>query len=58
MDDNNYSELRVEEAIYRFMNRDYDSNGRGGLFIVNNPRQDLREVEIWYQMHWYLNELE
>ena len=39
----------------RFMNRNYDRNGRGGLFTVKNPEHDMRSTEIWYQMCMYLN---
>ena len=43
-------------VINRFLNRRYEPNGRGGLFILKHCRQDLRDVDIWYQMMWYLNE--
>lgn len=46
----------VEEVIDRFLNREYDPNGRGGLFVINN-RKDLRGVEIWVQAMWYLDEV-
>ena len=39
-----------------FLNREYEPNGRGGLFTVNNSPADMRTVEIWYQFMWYLNE--
>ena len=31
----------------------------GGMFIGigGNPAKDMRTVEIWYQMCWYLNEI-
>ena len=40
-----------------FLNRQYEADGRGGLFIVRNSRFDLRTVEIWYQAMWYLDEV-
>lgn len=57
MSDNRFDERYLDNVITRFLNRDYERNGRGGLFIVENTQDDLRNVEIWYQMCWYLNEL-
>ena len=47
----------VDRVVYRFLNREYSPHGAGGLFTVQQYRRDLRTVEIWYQMMWYLNEL-
>lgn len=52
---NNFDIRWVEYCIDRLLNHDYESNGEGGLFTVQNPRQDMRHVDIWYQMMWYLN---
>lgn len=38
------------------INRQYDASGRGGLFPLDDPHQDQRDVEIWYQMSLYLIE--
>lgn len=57
MDDTNYDRDYVEEVIERFLNRDYEANGAGGLFTVEHSKYDLRNVEIWNQMCWYLDEL-
>lgn len=46
----------VRDRIDIFLNREYGSNGNGGLFTVNHAKRDLRTVEIWYQLNWYLNE--
>ena len=37
------------------MNREYEPNGKGGLFTIRGCEEDLTEVEIWYQLNWYLN---
>ena len=37
------------------MNRTYSPDGDGGLFTVRNCDRDLRNVEIWIQMCWYLD---
>jgi len=47
----------VNSKINGVLNHEYDYNGYGGLFVVNNPRRDMREVDIWYQMNWYLQTL-
>lgn len=47
----------IEDKIDTFINREYNDNGKGGLFIIENCRHDLRKVEIWYQMCWYLDDL-
>jgi hypothetical protein len=50
-----YERSRVDNAIERFLNRDYEPDGRGGLFTIRNCEYDLRDVEIWYQLCWYLD---
>lgn len=46
----------VNGILYSFMEREYLPNGKGGLFTLKNPDQDMRNVEIWYQMCLYLRE--
>ncbi len=48
----------VETILNEFMFRTYDSNGYGGLFPLNNPEYDQREVEIWYQFCAWVEEKE
>ena len=55
MNDNRYDEQYVNDVIDTFLNREYKSNGKGGLFTIRNCEYDLREVEIWYQLCWYLD---
>jgi hypothetical protein len=55
MTDNRFDERYVRDVVQIFLDREYEPNGRGGLFTINNCDYDLREVEIWYQMCWYLN---
>lgn len=44
----------VEMHIDRLLHREYEPDGRGGLFTVPNCRHDMRDIEIWYQAMWYL----
>lgn len=55
MSDNNYDKRFVASVLKRFLNRDYEPNGRGGLFYVRNCEYDLRDIEIWVQLCWYLD---
>lgn len=57
MTDDNFDNDYVEKVITCFLNREYKPNGEGGLFTVNHCKYDLRTVEIWYQMCWYLDEI-
>ena len=57
MDDDNYHDEQIAYILEIFMNREYNADGsEGGLFVISNPRADLRETEIWYQAMWYLTE--
>lgn len=56
MDDSRFDRYRVDRVLERFLEREYERNGEGGLFTVNNGR-DMRSTEIWYQMNAYLIEL-
>lgn len=47
----------VDEAIARLLNREYEPDGRGGLFTVRHCDYDLRTVEIWCQLSWYLGSI-
>lgn len=55
MTDDNFDASVVEGIVDRFVRRQYDLNGSGGLFTVENCTTNMRDVEIWYQMCMYLN---
>lgn len=57
MTDDQYDEEYVESVVRRFLNREYEPDGRGGLFRVRRCEYDLRNVEIWDQLGWYLNSI-
>lgn len=46
----------VKNRVNKFLFRGYDRNGRGGVFPLSHSKTNLREVELWYQMQWYLSE--
>lgn len=57
-DDNYRDEVLqdIENIVDRFVQRKYEWNGVGGLFPLDYPHKDQREVELWYQMSSYLAE--
>lgn len=57
MSDSKFDKSIVDDIINRFLDRDYEPNGKGGLFTVKNYEQDLRTVEIWCQLSWYLDSI-
>lgn len=57
MTDDMYDEQAVDYALDTLLNRDYEPNGKGGLFLIRQCDHDLRDVEIWYQLCWYLDSI-
>ena len=55
MSDSAYDEQYVDQVLTRFINREYEPDGRGGLFIIPNCPRDLRKVEIWTQASWFFD---
>ena len=50
-------ELYVDQVLQMINMRTYDSNGRGGLFpLQDSGGIDQTKVELWYQMNYYLLE--
>lgn len=47
---------KMEENVLRWMNRDFDYDGKGGIFPLRNPSCDQREIELWRQMTAYISE--
>lgn len=45
----------IKERVEKFLRRDYESNGKGGLFPLKNDT-DIRQEEIWKQCMMWLNE--
>lgn len=52
-----FNENEIRTIIDNFLKRNYMPNGKGGLFTLECPNEDLRNVEIWTQFMWYLNEM-
>lgn len=54
-DDEHYSGSYVESRLINYFEGNYLPNGEGGLFTLPEYIGDVRELEIWYQMQYYLN---
>ena len=57
MIDERFDRPRARAIIKRFLDRDYAPNGKGGLFTIHHCEDDLREVEIWNQLSWYIDSI-
>lgn len=57
MIDSKFNKRFVDNAVAIFLDREYAPNGKGGLFTIRGCDRDLRDVEIWYQLCWYLDSI-
>lgn len=57
MSDDYFDEEATDHIIETFLSRKYQRDGLGGLFTVHKCTYDLRDIEIWYQMCWYLDDI-
>ena len=57
MNDRNFDKRTAEDTVARFLNHEYEPNGRGGLFTIRNCAYDLRDEEIHVQRNMYLNSI-
>jgi hypothetical protein len=55
MYDSNFDICHAKEVVMRFLARDYEPDGTGGLFTVRRCVYDMRDMEIWHQLLEYLN---
>lgn len=55
--DDRYNKRVVTDILDTFLDRKYAPDGRGGLFTIRDCDDDLRQVEIWCQLTWYLDSI-
>ena len=55
MTDTRFDDDYVADVIDIFMNREYEADGRGGLFTVRNCDYDVRDLDIWTQLCYFLD---
>lgn len=57
MTDSYYDQQYVDSVLDKFLDREYEPDGSGGgAFIIKHRNEDLRNVELWCQMAWYVDE--
>ena len=57
MSDSHFNERYAASVVDSFLNRNYAPNGSGGLFTIDDCAYDLRDIEVWTQFMWYLNQI-
>ena len=57
MEDSRFDRDFVDKVLWTFLNRQYERNGKGGLFTIHDCDSDLRKIPIWYQLCWYLDSI-
>lgn len=53
--DTRYDPDLADDILDRFLDREYDPDGKGGLFYIPDCDVDMRDIQIWRQMTWYLD---
>lgn len=56
MQNGSYDRLKIKYTLMRFMNRNYDTDGKGSLFRIVGAK-GMENEEIWYQMNTFLNSI-
>lgn len=51
-----YDHAKVRTVLMNFINRQYETDGKGGLFYVPGIK-GMQNEEIWYQMNTFLNSI-
>ena len=44
----------INEKVQKFLAREIDRDGKGGIFPIKGTKNDQRKVEIWYQMQEFI----
>lgn len=47
----------IDDILERLIWRTYQADGQGGFFPLGRPNEDQRNVELWYQLSNYVNEM-
>ncbi len=55
-DAHQFNAREVDDILDRVIWRTYHQDGRGGLFPLQQAREDQRTVELWYQLSAYVLE--
>jgi len=55
MTNGKFNEDYIIEKIDIFINREYGPDGKGNIIFIRGCKDDIREVDVWTQMCWYLD---
>lgn len=51
-----FHEFLVENIVLKWLDREFEPDGKGSIFPLKHPHRDQRNIEIWSQMLAYVNE--
>jgi len=57
MTDSEFDVRYCMDVVDTFLKREYDPDGSGGLFHLPNINEDMRKIDIWFQMCMYFDNL-
>lgn len=57
MQDAYFEKAYVYGRVAIFMDRKYDPDGEGNIIYIPDCSDDLRSMEIWHQMCWYIDSI-
>lgn len=57
MTDDKFDKRYVIDRVNMFMTRTYEPDGDGNIIYIPDCEEDLRQIEIWQQMCWYLDSI-
>jgi len=52
-----YKTRKANDILDAAIWRNYNPDGSGGFFPLLHPKDDQREIELWYQMNAYIKEM-
>ena len=55
MTDDEFDKDYIFKRVEMFISRTYEPDGNGNIIYIQDCNDDLRTVEIWSQMCWYLD---
>lgn len=56
LNENGYTPRELRAVVNFIMDREYDDDGHGGFFPLDDAPNDQRRVELLYQMNYYILE--
>lgn len=52
-----FDEGTFNRIMEQFLHRQYSRDGKGGLFMIKDCRDDLTDYDIFTQLCWYINSI-